>query len=321
LLAFSASNRTASGAKNQAELDHAGIVTQETVESICRRVQHAEFGGLAHKLPCPFSESDIVLPKKTADELHLICTWARCGRRLFHPHGLGRNLRTGKGLVCLFSGPPGTGKTMAAQVIGRRIGFDVYRIDLSQIVNKYVGETEKNLAKVFDEAQRSKAVLFFDEAETLYGDRTDVKTAQDRFANIEIGYLLQRIETFEGIAILATNLQKNLDEAFLRRLNVIAEFPIPEAAERLQIWNKLLPPAVERTDDVDVDLLSRQFRIAGGDIRNSIFSAMLFAADDEAELGMSHLVRGLWRELRKSGRIVDIAQFGSWRTSIADPAA
>lgn len=286
---------------------------QANVEIISRKMQCAQFNDLAHKLPCPFSESDIVLHDKTRRELDLICTWAQHGHRLFAADGIGCSLHTGKGLVCLFSGPPGTGKTMAAQVIARRIGFDLYRIDLSQVVNKYVGETEKNLAKLFDEAQRSKVILFFDEAETLYGDRSEVKTAQDRFANIEIGYLLQRIETFEGVAILATNLQKNLDEAFLRRLNVMADFPVPGAEERRLIWNKLVPPLTQCNGDVDIDLLSRQFKITGGDIRNAIFSALLMAADEQAGLGMPHLVRGLWRELQKSGRVVDTAQFGAWR--------
>lgn len=292
-------------------------IKQPDLELTCRRMQRAEFGQLAQKLPCPFAVNDIVLPEKTSAELDLICTWAKHGTSLFNEQGIGRNLNTGKGLVCLFSGPPGTGKTMAAQVIGKRIGYDVYRIDLSQVVNKYIGETEKNLSRVFDEAQRSKVILFFDEAETLYGDRSEVKSAQDRFANIEIGYLLQRIETFEGVAILATNLQKNLDEAFLRRLSITADFPVPEAAERFLIWNKLLPPKSERDSDLDIDLLSKHFKIAGGDIRNAIFSALLLAAEDQSPLGMAHLVRGLWRELQKSGRIVDMAQFGDWKASIS----
>ncbi len=292
-------------------------IKQSDLELTCRRMQGAEFGQLAQKLPCPFAVNDIILPEKTSAELDLICTWAKHGAGLFNEQGIGRNLNTGKGLVCLFSGPPGTGKTMAAQVIGQRIGYDVYRIDLSQVVNKYIGETEKNLSRVFNEAQRSKVILFFDEAETLYGDRSEVKSAQDRFANIEIGYLLQRIETFEGVAILATNLQKNLDEAFLRRLSITANFPVPEAAERFLIWNKLLPPESQRDNDLDIEMLSKHFKIAGGDIRNAIFSALLLAAEDQSRLGMKHLVRGLWRELQKSGRIVDMSQFGNWQKIIS----
>jgi AAA+ superfamily predicted ATPase len=288
------------------------------IEGICHKMQRAQFDHLTDKLPCPFAESDIILPDKTRRELDLVCTWARHGHKLFTEDGIGSNLHTGKGLICLFSGPPGTGKTMAAQVIARRIGFDIFRIDLSQVVNKYVGETEKRLAKVFAEAERSRVILFFDEAESLYGSRSEAKTAQDRFANIEIGYLLQRIETFEGIAILATNLQKSLDEAFSRRLNVTAEFPVPGSMERSQIWNKLLPPAGQRSDDIDIDLLSRQFKITGGDIRNAIFSALLLSADERITLGMAHLVRGLWRELQKSGRVVDTAQFGAWRKLISN---
>lgn len=291
------------------------------VDAICHRLQKAQFRGLAQKLPCPFEPQDIVLPDKTRRELDLICTWANFGPALFSEGGAGSALHTGQGLVCLFSGPPGTGKTMAAQVIARRLGFDIYRIDLSQVVNKYVGETEKNLSQVFDEAQRSKVVLLFDEAETLFGDRSEVRTAQDRFANIEIGYLLQRIETFQGVAILATNLKKNMDEAFLRRLSVNAEFQIPGAEERQEIWTRLLPSLDQCAEDIDVDLLSRQFNIAGGDIRNAIFSALLLAAEESAALSMKHLARGLWRELQKSGRVVDTSQFGQWRAHVEPPAA
>ena len=278
-------------------------------------MREIRFGDLAQKLPCPFEEKDIVLPAKTRHELDLIVSWAKHSSKVFGSDGYGEKLRTGRGLSCLFSGPPGTGKTMAAQVIARRIGYDVYRIDLSQVVNKYIGETEKNLSKVFDEAQRSKVVLFFDEADTLFGRRSEVKDAHDRYANIETGYLLQRLETYEGLAILATNLQRNLDEAFLRRLQVTAEFPIPGVVERRTIWEKLLPP-MEPDSDLDLTLLSQRFEVAGGDIRNAIFTALLLAADDSSPLAMRHLVLGLWRELQKSGRVVDLVHFGKYRTAI-----
>ena len=290
---------------------------QADLEAACRRLRETYFGDMAEKLPCPFTDEDIILPAKTRQELDLILAWVKHGARLFGKQGAGQRLHTGQGLACLFSGPPGTGKTMAAQVVARHIDYDIYRIDLSQVVNKYIGETEKHLAKVFDEAQRSKVVLFFDEADTLFGRRSEIKVSHDRYANLEVGYLLQRIEAHEGLTILATNLQKNLDEAFLRRLQVSAEFPLPGAPERLAIWRRLLSGSEDQPPDLDLALLSEHFEVAGGDIRNAIFTAHLFAAEDESPLGMRHLVLGLWRELQKSGRVVDMAHFGSWQEEIA----
>ena len=302
-------------ARTQAESHGRSQLRQADLEAACHRLRETQFGDLAQKLACPFSSRDIVLPPKTRQELDLIVAWARHGARLFGDDGQGHRLHAGGGLACLFSGPPGTGKTMAAQVIARRIDFDVYRIDLSQVVNKYIGETEKNLSKVFDEAQRSRVILFFDEADALFGRRSEVKDAHDRFANIEVGYLLQRLEAHEGLVILATNMQKNLDDAFLRRLQVKADFPVPDARDRRAIWERLLPKEADR-DQVDLELLSGRFEIAGGDIRNAIFTALLLSAEDGSTLGMRHLVRGLWRELQKSGRLVDLAHFGPWRQEI-----
>lgn len=308
-------------AKTQAESQGRLEAQQADLESACLRLRHTQFGNLAEKLPCRYHPDDIVLPYQTRQELQLIISWAKHGQRIFASRDYGRKLRSSQGLACLFSGPPGTGKTMAAQVIAHQIDYELYRIDLSQVVNKYIGETEKNLAKVFDEAQRSRVVLFFDEADALFGRRSEVKDAHDRYANIETGYLLQRLENYDGLAILATNLHKNLDDAFLRRLQVTAEFPMPRAAERKAIWQRLLPPADECDNDLDLALLSERFDIAGGDIRNAIFTALLLAAEDNScLLGMRHLVLGLWRELQKSGRIVDLVNFGEWREVIENNA-
>jgi DNA polymerase III delta prime subunit len=298
------------------EFDGRRELHQFDLEAACRSLQEVQFGSLAQKLQCPFTDQDIILPAKTRQELDLIVAWANHGARVFGTRGPGQQLHTGHGLACLFSGPPGTGKTMAAQVIARRINFDLYRIDLSQVVNKYIGETEKNLSKVFDEAQRAKVILFFDEADTLFGRRSEVKDAHDRYANIEIGYLLQRLESYEGLAILATNFQKNLDDAFLRRLQVTAEFPMPVARERRAIWKRLLPDKERNEQNIDLELLSDRFEVAGGDIRNAIFTALLLAAEDDSLLGMRHLVLGLWRELQKTGRVVDLAHFGECRREI-----
>jgi SpoVK/Ycf46/Vps4 family AAA+-type ATPase len=204
-------------------------------------------------------------------------------------------------------GEPGTGKTMAAEVIAAELGLDLYKIDLSGIISKYIGETEKNLEQIFNEAQSSNAILFFDEADAIFGKRSEVKDAHDRYANIEVSYLLQRMEAYDGITILATNLRANLDDAFTRRLQFVVDFPFPEEVYRLRIWQTLFPPGVPRTANLDLPLLARRFKLAGGNIRNVIVSAAYLAAADGGQVTMSHMLHGLRRELQKMGRLVNEA--------------
>ena len=223
----------------------------------------------------------------------------------------------GGGLTCLFSGPPGVGKTMAAQIIAREVDYALYRIDLSKVVDKYIGESEKRLAALFDEAERARVALFFDEADALFGKRTEVRDSHDRYANITVDFLLQRIESFDGFAILATNFASNVDEAFLRRVRVRAEFPPPDAEDRARIWRKLLPGPDARDADIDIGILARPFELVGGEIRNAIYTAHLLAAEEDRTIAMRHCVRGLWREVCKVGRIADPDSFGIWRHVIA----
>jgi len=218
--------------------------------------------------------------------------------------GLGAKLASSRGVTVLFSGPPGTGKTMAAQIIAGALGLDLYRIDLSTIVSKYIGETEKNIERIFREAEQSNAILFFDEADALFGKRSEVRDSHDRYANIEISYLLQRMEAYDGVTILATNLRGNLDEAFTRRLQFAVSFPFPETEDRLRIWKTLFPPDVPREPDIDLALLANRFRLAGGNIRNIIVSAAYLAAAGGESVSMSHLLHGTRRELQKMGRLV-----------------
>ena len=208
------------------------------------------------------------------------------------------------GVTALFSGEPGTGKTMAAEIIAAELGLDLYKIDLSAVVSKYIGETEKNLEKIFGEARSSNAILFFDEADALFGKRSEVRDAHDRYANIEISYLLQRMEAYDGVTILATNLRANLDEAFTRRLQFSVHFPFPDEDDRLRIWQTLFPPNVPRHEELDFGLLARRFRLAGGSIRNIIVSAAYLAAADGGGLTMHHLFHGTRRELQKMGRLI-----------------
>lgn len=261
---------------------------------------------LARKIEPRYGWSDIILPDDQIDILQELVSTVRVRPIVLEEWQVGRKLASNAGVTALFAGPPGTGKTMAAEVVAAELGLDLYKIDLSSVVSKYVGETEKNLEKIFDEAERSNAILFFDEADALFGKRSEVQDAHDRYANIEISYLLQRMDTYNGVTILATNLRANLDEAFTRRLQFAVDFPFPEQAEvRLQIWQSLFPPTVPRAPNLDLPQLAQRFKLAGGNIRNVIVSAAHLAAADGGQVTMDHLLHGLRRELQKMGRIVD----------------
>ena len=193
---------------------------------------------------------------------------------------MAKKLSLGKGLNALFAGPPGTGKTMAAEVIAGELQLDLYKIDLSQVVSKYIGETEKNLDRIFTAAESANAILFFDEADALFGKRSEVKDSHDRYANIEIGYLLQKMEEYEGVAILATNLRQNLDEAFVRRMHFVVDFPFPDEEHRRRIWGVTFPREAPLGADIDFCALAREVRLAGGNIKNIALAAAFYAAAD-----------------------------------------
>jgi SpoVK/Ycf46/Vps4 family AAA+-type ATPase len=282
-----------------------------------RTTTSARFGPLAQRLPLDATREELVVSDDVLLELDLATSWLRHGARVFGEWGLGRSRDRTLGLTALFHGPPGTGKTLAARILAREVGLDLYRIDLSQTMDKYIGETEKNLSRIFDAAREANAVLLFDEADAVFGKRTQVRDAHDRYANVETAYLLQRLEEHEGPVILCTNLFANLDDAFLRRLHIVARFEVPGAAQRARIWALHLPEPEVRQPDIDLDFLGERFPMAGGDIRNATVAAGLFAAREGARIGMGHLARGIHRELRKTGRIVDLARFGPWRQAIA----
>lgn len=264
---------------------------------------------LSQKIEPRYVWEDLVLPETPMTMLHELVSMVRSRPLVLDTWGLGRKLTAGAGVSALFSGPPGTGKTLAAQIIANQLGIDLYRIDLSTVVSKFVGETEKNLERIFSEASNSNAILFFDEADAIFGKRSEVKDAHDRYANIEVGYLLQRMEGYDGVAILATNLRANLDDAFTRRLQFIINFPFPEQEYRLRIWQVLMPPDLPRSDDLDLELMSKRFKLAGGNIRNILVSAAFRAADDGECLTMSHLMHGARREIQKMGRLIQESDY------------
>jgi hypothetical protein len=258
---------------------------------------------LAVKITPRCGWDDIVLADEKIVLLREICGQAAFRHRVMDEWGFKKKLSYGRGLSVLFSGPPGTGKTMAAQVIARELQLDLYRIDLSCVVSKYIGETEKNLSRIFHEAEMFDAILFFDEADALFGKRTEVSDAHDRYANIETAYLLQKMEEYEGMVILATNLKGNMDEAFTRRLRFIVEFPFPGEASRRCIWSSHFPEAAPVDGSIDHEWLARQFPVTGGSIRNIILNAAFLAARNGGAIKMEHIISGAKREYEKTGKL------------------
>jgi hypothetical protein len=282
-------------------------LTLDDVLAACRHRSHQALGDLALHIEPAYRWEQLVLPADKCERLQELCAQVRYHYRVFDEWGFGARLSHGKGLSALFSGPPGTGKTMAAEVIARELGLELYKVDLSGVVSKYIGETEKNLAKIFREAAAANAILFFDEADALFGKRTEVSDAHDRYANIETSYLLQKMEEFEGVAILASNLRENMDPAFVRRLRFIIEFPFPDEASRLRIWQTHFPAAAPVNADLDHGFLAKQFQIAGGNIKNIILNAAFLAAAEGGAIGMTHVLHSSKREFEKIGKRWDDA--------------
>ncbi len=255
----------------------------------------------AQRLETALNWGDLVLPQSTLQQLSEIKSWCAHGDRLLADPVLSARLRPG--YRSLFYGPPGTGKTMTASLLGKDTQRPIYRVDLSLVVSKYIGETEKNLAKVFDKAARRRWILFFDEADALFGKRTDTSNAHDRYANQEVSYLLQRIETFDGMVILATNMKQNLDEAFLRRFESVIYFPMPPAEQRLRIWQSSLPAHLGLDPAIDLSALAQRYELSGGAIQNAIRYAALQAVEQgRSVLSQVDLLEGVRRELVKEGR-------------------
>lgn len=250
------------------------------------------------------SFADLQVPDETAATLHRLVSWVRLREDVIargSVHGMGGK---GTGITALFTGSPGTGKTLAAHVVADSVGLDLMQVDLSGVIDKYIGETEKNLERIFTDAENRNVVLFFDEADALFGKRSEVRDARDRFANQEVSYLLQRIEKFNGITVLATNLKGNLDIAFARRMHFIVHFPDPDEKTRAQLWHNLLQRAgdIDANDPIDIDRLAASITLAGGDMRNIVLGAVYDAAADGSGLGMRHLVTAAVREHTKLGR-------------------
>ena len=279
-------------------------VTERDLFAAARAHASPTLSALARHIEPRYGWDDLILPADQVAMLRELVATVRGRPKVLEEWGVGKKLAASAGVTVLFSGPPGTGKTMSAEVIAGELGLDLYKIDLSTVISKYIGETEKNLERVFKEAETSNAILFFDEADAIFGKRSEVRDAHDRYANIEISYLLQRMESYDGVTILATNLRSNLDAAFTRRLQFVVDIPFPEEEDRLRIWQALLPPEVPRAGDVNLTALANRFKLAGGNIRNVIVSATYLAAADGGRITHEYLLHGVKRELQKMGRLL-----------------
>jgi hypothetical protein len=265
-----------------------------------RRLASGHLDSLAVRIKPQRNWDDLVLPPHQAQQLDELVARFKHRGRVYDDWGF--RPQPSAGIVALFSGQSGTGKTLAAEVIAFALGLDLYKVDLSTVVSKYIGETEKNLESIFTAAAAANLVLFFDEADAIFGKRSEVSDAHDRYANIEVAYLLQRLERYDGLVVLATNLQGNIDQAFLRRIHVAVDFPVPDEAERKRIWVHAFPKEAPR-ETVDFDFLAKQFKVTGGVIRNAALAAGFFAAEAQTSVTMDLVLRGVAREFEKMGRL------------------
>ncbi len=293
-------------------------VLPDDLRTAVRAQNGAGLDRLARRVEPGVGWDDLVLPPTTHRRLRELALRARHREQVLGQWGMRPGGGRGRGVIALFAGESGTGKTMSAEVVAADLGMDLYVVDLSTVVDKYVGETEKNLERIFTEASAVNAVLLFDEADAIFGKRSEVKGAHDRHANIESAYLLQRMESFDGIAVLTTNLRANLDEAFTRRLDVVADFPVPDAGQRLALWERCLGDRLPRAEDLDLAFCADRFELAGGSIRACAVTAAYLAAESGSPLSMRQLVRAVAQEYRKLGRLVLEGEFGPYLADALD---
>ncbi len=282
---------------------------EEDLLQAARSQSGHQLGSLAPKVQLVHTWDDLVLPEATLRQVLDTAAAIRHQHIVYANWGFGQRLAVSRGLKILFAGASGTGKTMTASVVARDLGLDLYKIDLSSVVSKFIGETEKNLDRIFRAAHSSNAILFFDEADALFGKRSEVNDAHDRYANIEVAYLLQKMEEHDGAVILASNLSRNIDQAFSRRMHYVVEFPLPAETQRAQLWRGMMPPQAPIAADVDFTFLARQFPISGGDIKNVILAAAFLAAQDGQRITMPHLVDAMRQQSIKRGKVPAAADF------------
>ncbi len=304
-------------AAEQAALMGGGAVDEDALRTGVRAQNAAGLERLARRVEPEVGWEDLVLAPGVRRSLEQVAARARHRDQVLIDWRMRRGGGRGRGVTALFAGDSGTGKTMSAEVIATDLGLDLYTVNLATVVDKYVGETEKNLERIFTEAGGVNAVLFFDEADAIFGKRSEVRDAHDRYANVESAYLLQRLESFDGLAVLATNLRSNIDEAFTRRLDAIVDFPAPTTELREQLWRRCLGPPLPVGDDIDVAFCAGAFEMAGGNIRSAATTAAYLAAADGGPVTMAHVIAAVEQEYRKLGRLVLEREFGDYLSMLA----
>lgn len=292
--------------------DHKKVIHLDDIYKCCREESDKGLLSYSRKIVPHYRWKDIVLPEDTMAQLKEICISIQNRTKVYFQWGFEAKFSLGKGLNILLAGPPGIGKTMSAEIIAAELGLDLYKIDLSCVISKYIGETEKNLSKIFKEAETSNCILFFDEADALFGKRTEVRDSHDRYANIEINYLLQKMDEYDGIVLMATNMRKNLDTAFTRRLHHVVEFPFPDEKYRGMIWKNAFPSETPMAQDIDYDFLAGKFKIAGGNIKNIAVNSAFLASANGGIVNMDNIILALKREYRKMGKMCSKSDFGKY---------
>ncbi|KGN41275.1 AAA family ATPase [Knoellia aerolata] len=308
--------RAAEAARLQARIADDRRVTVEHVRAGARGENGSALQRLARRVEPAVGWTDLALPVSTMTALQEVAARARHRERVLGDWAMRPGGGRGFGVAALFAGDSGTGKTMSAEVVAGELGLDLYVVDLATVVDKYVGETEKNLDRIFDAAAGVNGVLLFDEADAVFGKRSEVKDAHDRYANVESAFLLQRMESFDGLAILATNLRANIDEAFTRRLDVIVDFPMPDAGQRLVLWRNCLRP-LPQSESLDLEFCSESFELSGGGIRSAAVTAAYLAANADSPVTMAQVVMAVQREYRKLGRLCVEQEFGRYHAMLA----
>jgi len=279
------------------------VLSCAAVEDFVRQTRDERLGQFARRVDRLASWSNVVLAPDILDSLRELISRVRHGRLVYDTWGMNRTMHSARGLTALFQGPPGTGKTLVAGVIARELGLDLYQVDLSKVMSKWIGETERNLAAIFDAAEDGQVVLLFDEADSLFAKRTEVRSSNDRYANLEVNYLLQRLDSFEGIAILTTNSGTSIDQAFKRRLSFRLSFPFPDEDTRAQLWRAHLPAQLPTAGPLTFEALARKYQLSGGYIRNACLRAAFLAAQDDRPLQQHHLERAVALEFAELGKL------------------
>lgn len=300
-------------AKAYALSDGASSITDPCLRRAILRVSSHSLDKYAKKIRGVYQMEHLILPDAQIQKLFHIINRVRNRKLVYEEWGFIEKSAYGNGISMIFAGPPGTGKTMAAQVMAAELNMELYRVELPAVVDKYIGETEKKLSRIFSEAEKSMAILFFDEADVLFSKRTEIKEAHDKYNNMEIAFLLQKMEEYEGISILATNYLQNFDSAFRRRISDIIDFPLPDQALRRQMWQTMLPARIPLSDEIDFDFLAKQFEISGSMIKNTLIYASFLAAEEtEPLLTMDKILKGLSHELEKSGKKLSRGEYGEY---------